>query len=135
MEEYDYTTGPSDGTVTFDNTFNGSDIRGVFRIGVEHIVKAPTTLSRFGGYGTEVDQTITFDRVDIKLVNPNAGSGSAPANMLTFTSETSSTVIVDLSDDVIRILQTHPTHHRFGAEPEPAFGFTNLMSIRSNVIV
>lgn len=104
MEEYDYTTGPSDGTVTFDNTFNGTDIRGVFRIGVEHIVKAPTTLSRFGGYGTEVDQTITFDRIDIKLVNPNAGSGSAPTNMLTFTSEISSTVIVDLSDDVIRMI-------------------------------
>ena len=51
MEEYGYTTGPSDGTVTFDNTFNGTDIRGVFRIGIEHIVKAPTTLSRFGGYG------------------------------------------------------------------------------------
>ena len=104
MEEYDYTTGPTDGTVTFDTVFNGTDIRGVFRIGVEHIVKAPATFSRFGGYGTEVDQTITFDRIDIKLANPNAGSGAAPpASMLEFTSEISSTVIVDLSDDFSRM--------------------------------
>ena len=104
MEEYDYTTGPTDGTVTFDTVFNGSDIRGVFRLGVEHIVKAPATLGKYGGYGTEVDQTITFDRIDIKLANPNAGSGAAPpASMLEFTSEISSTVIVDLSDDFSRM--------------------------------
>ena len=102
MEEYDYVTGPSDGTVTFDRVFNGTDIRGVFRVGVEHVVKAPATLSKYGGYGTEVDQRVIFDRVDIKLTNPNAGSGSVPTNMLVSTSEISSTVIVDLSDDTIR---------------------------------
>ena len=102
MEECDYTTGPTDGTVTFDTVFNGTDIRGVFRVGVEHVVKAPATLGKYGGYGTEVDQTITFDRVDVKLANPNAGSGTTPTNMLESTSEVSTTVIVDLSDDINR---------------------------------
>ena len=102
MEEYDYTTGPTDGTVTFDTVFNGTDIRGVFRVGVEHVVKAPATLGKYGGYGTEVDQTITFDHVDVKLANPNAGSGATPTNMLESTNEVSTTVIVDLSDDINR---------------------------------
>ena len=107
QEEYSYTTGPSDGTVTFDNTFNGSDIRGVFRVGVEHVVKAPATLGKYGGYGTEVDQTITFDRVDITLVNPNAGSGaSTPTSMLAATTQTSHTMIIDLGSDAARMLFT-----------------------------
>ena len=104
QEEYSYTSGPTDGIATFDNTFNGSDIRGVFRVGVEHVVNTPARLNDYGGYGTIVDQTITFDRVDIKLTNPNAGTGTTPTSMLAATTQTSHTVIVDLSTDVNRMV-------------------------------
>ena len=107
QEEYSYTSGPTDGIATFDRVFNASDIRGVFRVGVEHVVKAPATLGKYGGYGTEVDQTITFDRVDITLVNPNAGSGaSTPTSMLAATTQTSHTMIIDLGSDAARMLFT-----------------------------